>query len=122
MPRALAALLLVAALAPGRGGAVEWTAQDTALEVAYLGLHLADWRQTVTIAEDPGRWHEHNPVLGRHPSRAQVNALFIAGAVLHPVVSYLLPRKWRTAWQASGIGLELLCVGNNAWAGIAVTW
>ena len=96
----------------------EWTKADTAREVAYLALHVADWGQTLEIADHPEKWHENNPVLGDHPSRGQVNAYFIATGLLHPVVSYLLPHPYRTWWQYSTIALEVVVVGNNARIGI----
>ena len=70
----------------------DWSEADTAREVVYLGFHIVDWGQTLDIADHPDRWHENNPFLGSHPSRGEVNRWFIIGGLLHPVVSYLLPR------------------------------
>jgi len=46
----------------------EWNTQDTILEVIHTGLWLIDWHQTREIAKYPERWHEHNPILGHHPT------------------------------------------------------
>lgn len=98
----------------------EWTREDTYREVAYLALHVADWGQTLEIADHPEKWHEHNPVLGSHPSRGEVNAWFIATGLLHPVVSYALPRPYREIWQYSTIVLEIGVTAHNASIGIGI--
>lgn len=96
----------------------EWTGEDTAREVVYLGFHVVDWGQTLDIADHPDRWHENNAVLGSHPSRGEVNRYFALTALLHPVVSYLLPRPYREVWQYVTIGVELGATVNNARIGI----
>ena len=101
-------------------GCAHWTPADSAREAAYLALHVADWGQSLDIADHPERWHEHNPVLGSHPTRGDVNRYFAVTGVLHPVVSYALPRGWREVWQYSTIGLEMYCVGNNYSVGIGM--
>ena len=97
-----------------------WTQADSAREAAYLALHVVDWGQTLEIADNPGQYHERNPVLGDHPSRGRVNAWFAGTALLHPVVSYLLPDDLRPYWQYGTIGLEMYCVGNNVSLGIGM--
>lgn len=109
----LAAVLVLVGCGPRN-----WTRADSAREAAYLALHVADWGQTLDIADHPEKWHETNPVLGSHPSRGEVNGWFAATALLHPVVSYLLPKPYREMWQYGTIGLELYCVGNNYSVGI----
>jgi hypothetical protein len=96
----------------------DWTGEDSAREAVYLGFHVMDWGQTLDIADHPDRWHENNPLLGSHPSRGRVNRHFVLTALLHPVVSYLLPRPYREVWQYSTIGLQVVVVGNNARLGI----
>lgn len=99
-------------------GCAGWTTADTYRETAYMAMHVADWGQTLDIADHPEKWHEHNPILGNNPSRGRVNAYFITTAVLHPVVSAALPEPYRKWWQYGTIGLEAVCVGNNARIGI----
>ena len=113
-------LLAVVVLALVGCGPRNWTRADSAREAAYLALHVADWGQTLDIADHPERWHEHNPVLGDHPSRSRVNLWFAGTAVLHPVISYVLPDDLRPYWQYGTIGLELYCVGNNYSVGIGM--
>lgn len=98
-----------------------WTKADTAREAAYLALHGVDWGQTLYIADHPGEYHERNRLMfSEHPSRGEVNLKFAVGAVLHPLVSYLLPDEYRPWWQYGTIGLEAACVGNNISLGIGM--
>lgn len=83
-----------------------------------MALHVADWGQTLDIADHPERFYERNPVLGRHPSRGEVNRWFLGTALLHPVVSYVLPKPYREVWQYVTIGVEVGCVGSNARIGV----
>lgn len=46
------------------------------LVALYIVLLVIDWRQTLTIARNPERWYETNPILGRHPSVLRVNVWF----------------------------------------------
>jgi hypothetical protein len=115
--RTIGLLLLIALLFVGCGSRT-WTKADSAREAAYLALHVADWGQTLDIADHPDKWHENNPALGSHPSRGEVNRYFAITGLLHPVISYALPDDWRPYWQYGTIGLEVICVGNNARMGI----
>lgn len=97
----------------------EWTPADTKLEVAYLMLHTADWLQTLEIAESE-RLYERNPILGRHPSRGEVNRYFIATGILHVVLAKALPPKPRHWFQGVTISMEAGCVGMNYNLGVRV--
>jgi hypothetical protein len=111
-------VILVALVTPCYG---DWSEEDTAREVVYLGLHIVDWGQTLYIADHPNEYHERNRLMfSEHPSRGEVNWKFAVGMVIHPVVSYLLPRPYREIWQYSTIGLEIYCVGNNVRIGIGM--
>jgi len=81
-----------------------------------------DWRQTVQIARNPDRYWERNPLLGEHPSEQRVNLHFLVGAILHPIVTEILPSKYRLwgtdwkpriIWQSISIGMSGICVLNN---------
>lgn len=90
-----------------------WTVADTLFEAATLGLIAADWYQTRTFRAD-GR-EEQNPILGRYPSRARVNALIGAAMLGHPIAARLLPQPWRRIFQSATIAGEGYAVGAN-WA------
>lgn len=96
----------------------EWDAQDTILEVVHTGLWLIDWHQTAEISRHPERWHEHNPILGHHPSARATDNYFILGVIMHPLTSVILPPPYRTWWQGFTIGLEAGCIGINYSIGI----
>lgn len=106
----------------------EWTKTDTALQSVYTVLHVIDWGQTNNQAKNDwrrvvgqhmGGWdlyatrEEINPILGKRPSVGKVNAYFASTLVAHTIISYVLPKPYRTLWQASTIGLELYVVGQN---------
>ena len=98
----------------------EWSTLDTAMEATYTAVHVMDWRQTRTIAKRQGQWRETNGILGDHPSR--VDAWFAGTLAGHALISYLLPDKWRTAWQALTIGIEATTVARNYQLGVKVAF
>jgi hypothetical protein len=103
------ALLLGVSSAPA---AAEWTAADTAREAVYLGLHVADWGQTLDIENHPNI-HETNPILGEDPNRSAINAFFVGTGLLHAGISYILPRPYREVWQYVSIGYRFSYVEQN---------
>ena len=70
---------------------------EASLEAAFIGTVLLDWQQT--------RWalanghYERNPILGKYPSRAKVNAAAFGAIAAHGAISYLTPRRYRWMWQ-----------------------
>jgi hypothetical protein len=99
-----------------------WSEADTRREVGYLTLHAIDWGQTLDIAEQCGHtnYYEHNPVLGKCPSRGDVNTYFALTAIGHYAVSRALPPKWRKRWQYVTIGVQVGAVANNIKIGLEV--
>jgi len=97
---------------------LNWSKTDLALEAGFLALHGIDWAQTNKIASNPDKWHEHNPILGKHPSHGDVNALMGATMVLQPLVAHLLPPPYRRAWIIGTTVVKVGCVANNLGAGI----
>ncbi|MCE5226670.1 MAG: hypothetical protein LLG05_12535 [Porphyromonadaceae bacterium] len=102
---------------------------ELALEGSWLALHTVDYGQTLSIAKNPLRYYERNLILGRHPSEGEVHGYMIATALLHPVVTYLLPREVdvfgikvpiRFIWQGVSIGVSGTCVVNNASIGLRI--
>ena len=113
-----AKVFLILLLSCGGAHAGEWTRADTAREVAYLALHVVDYSQTLEISDNPNRWYEKNPIIGKHPSRGEVNTYFLITGLLHPAVAYVLPKPYREIFQYSTIAIEIYCVGNNYSLGI----
>jgi len=98
----------------------KWSTQDVALEITWQVLHsLIDWPQTIHIAKNP-RYHEVNPLIGRHPSVAKVNVWFLTTALLHPVITHYLPKEYRLPWQALSLTVSSVCVFHNFLIGIKI--
>jgi hypothetical protein len=97
-----------------------WTADDTAREAAYQTLAVVDWAETRTIAANPNMWHEHNPIIGLHPSLSSVNKYFVFTGMAHAVIAYILSPTYRKVFETSTITLEVGAVGNNMTLGIGM--
>lgn len=114
--RFLAPMLLALPLAAGD----PWTKADTARESIAVAFSAADWSQTLNLQKCGFR--ELNPILGERPSRASVNAYFIASIGLHVLIAKLLPSKYRHAFQYITIGWEAGFVTHNAHIGVRFTF
>jgi hypothetical protein len=99
----------------------EWTKSDTALQLSYTLLHLADWGQTLDIENHPDQF-ETNPLLGRDPTRGEVNTYFATTLALHWLIARALPQKWRNQFQLGTIALEFNVVKDNRSAGIRLSF
>lgn len=114
------AILACFGLGAGPVYASDWTKADTAWQLGYLALHVADWGQTRNIVRradtgcdgDP-TCIERNPFLGRNPSLKRVDTYFAVTALAHTAISYALPSDWRRGWQMITIGMEAGVVGYN---------
>lgn len=106
-------IIFLIVLFPSLSFASDWTSKDTKYQVAYTTLHVADWLQTLQIADNPDRYYEKNKVIGNHPTRGRVNTYFATTLLLHTGVSYLLPPKYRRVWQVVTIGIEGNVAVNN---------
>lgn len=104
-----------------------WTTTDTVWQAAVLTTLALDWSQTRTIAKNPDKYHELNPILGEHPSVGRVNGYFAAVTLGHTAVAILLPTKvetfgykWnpRRVWQATTVAVEVGAITNNIVVGI----
>ena len=116
--RWLLALLVAAALsAPAR--ASDWTTTERAMLASALVLHVADWSQTLQIADQPDRHFERNPILGRHPSRGEVNAYFSATALALVLLADALP-QYRRAFLGGWIAVQAVVVHNNLGIGLRI--
>jgi len=102
--------------------ASDWTREDTYRELAWTALLVVDYGQTMNIARHPERFREYNPILGKHPSQSSVSIYVLSAAIIHPIISYYLPPKYRKVWQHITIAVEVGAVGHNFGAGIGVTF
>lgn len=97
---------------------------EKAAQLAFLGLGLLDWGQTIKFTQDPywqERVFEANPVLGKHPSRARVNTLIPLGLAAHTLAAWALPRPWRNVLQVGGLVGEGWATSHNHRDGIRPT-
>jgi len=117
------ASILLAATLPLAAQSNDWTRQDTYRETACAAISIADWGQTLNIQDcyhqGTGAW-EQNPILGRHPSRAQINTYFAASIGLHYLIARMLPAEWRHAFQYVSLGFEAGIVTHNYHLGFQV--
>jgi hypothetical protein len=99
----------------------EWRDADSYREVGYMIPHALDWAQTHTIAANPDKYFEYNPVLGSHPKSENINTYFAATALAHYGISrYVIPHAWRAAFQTVTIIIETRSVVRNLSIGINV--
>jgi len=100
----------------------DWRQEDTYRELAWTAFLVVDYGQTMNIARNPERFKEYNPILGEHPSQSSVGLYMLSAAIIHPIISYYLPPKYRRIWQYISIGIEAGAVGNNFGAGIGINF
>ncbi|MBW2610685.1 MAG: hypothetical protein JRC68_10140 [Deltaproteobacteria bacterium] len=111
-------MILLALCLPGCIHSDPWTKTDKILEGTYLTLHCVDWLQTRSADWD--EFYETNPILGRAPSKGKVDLYFLGTGILHPIITHVLPQKYRKYWQAVTIGMEAYTVGNNYHIGMRI--
>lgn len=95
----------------------KWTKADTARQIAFTTLTVVDWGQTRYISKSDD-FYELNPLLGKNPSRDEVDKHFLIAITAHAVISYLLPRDYRKVWQYIFIGTEGAVVTRNHAIGV----
>lgn len=92
----------------------------SAMEAATDAVILADFAQTMKIAENPERWYERNPLLGDHPSPERV-CWSIGGALaVNTILHRILPEKHLGRYQVALIVVESAAVVGNYNLGIRV--
>lgn len=97
--------------------ACKWSVADTILEAGSETLIFIDYGET-KYGIDDGLYYETNPIMGRYPSQNMIDNYFITSLVLHPIISYVLPKPYRTIWQAGTIFIEINTLNNNHKEGV----
>jgi hypothetical protein len=104
------------------------TTQEWTLEGLYQVGNLMDLGTTLDIQNHPSDY-ERNPLMGSYPSNSNIYLSMILGAVLHPLMTSMLPEHWlvygydlkpRYNWQRMSIGLKWGCVTNNFQLGLSM--
>ena len=124
--RTLAFLLLCAPLLASS----PWTTTDTLLEIASEAGIACEWGQMLPVTQPHAGWLASNEtqaicgidakILGHHPSRARMNTYFAAWEIAHPLISWALPRPYRTLWQGATITFEAIVTSKNKQVGCRV--
>lgn len=83
-------------------------------------LHVVDYKQTQYAMDRPDEFKELNPALGDHPSEGRLNTVALAGAILHPLVTYFIWKEYRDSWQNWTLGFKVGAVGWNFHVGAKV--
>ena len=109
----------------------KWSTTDFVLEGTWETLHLLDWGMTRDIKNHPGRY-ETNFILREHPSDTRIDIYMGSWAILHPVITDLVPKNItiageynipaRTIFQGVSIGLSGGCVIKNFRLGFHVNF
>jgi len=63
-----------------------------------------------------------NPILGDHPSTAQVDRFFAGSWLLKTGITWALPTEYRGKWQWFCISVSAFCVLNNYTVGVNGEW
>jgi hypothetical protein len=100
----------------------KWDKTDMSLLAVGTVAQIIDWRQTRRIAEQPDRFHEVNPALGRHPSTDRVDMYFAASLVIKAGIAHVLPSKWRKVWLGTMAVGSIGLVAHNANIGLGISW
>ena len=115
----LALLLCLVPLAAHAEWCRDWTTQHTGQEVVFQTLLFIDTRLTIDGCErlyPASSKCEANPLVGRHPDRARMNAVWLGVGAGHLLISCLLPARWRADWNAVTVVIEGFAVMQ--WIGV----
>ncbi|WP_300670517.1 hypothetical protein [Desulfoluna sp.] len=95
-----------------------WNQETSARELCFIYTLYQDWRQTRTIAANPDKFQENNPILGRHPESRDVDLYFAGCALGHAMVAYMLPPSASKVWQTAWIGIQTKVIEDNSNKGL----
>jgi hypothetical protein len=99
----------------------QWTSVESR-ELVYAGLLYVDYKQTLYITEHPKQFSEANFLLGSHPSPSRVRNYFAISMLSHSVITYMLPEKYKPAWQWGTIAFEAAVDLRNRHVGVHFTF
>ncbi len=100
--------------APAR--ASDWTDADTNRQLVFYGLKAIDWKQTLSIKNNPNL-QEGNPLLGPNPSDSRINNFMLGAMLLETGIAVYLNADQRAYFQYIMIGFTGLTIGHNWTAG-----
>lgn len=99
-----------------------WTQEERAWGYAAGAMLLGDWLTTRNMTKRYNEgYHEMNPLLGRHPTTAQVNRHF---AISIPLI-FLIADNWesqRKHWLMGITIIEATAFANNLSIGLKIQY
>ena len=100
----------------------ELTKEQKIGELAFQTVNFIDMLQTIEIVEHSDKWHETNPILGKHPKNYEVVGYFITRGFLHYKITEWLPSKFRVFWLTITILPQIPIIEHNHNLGIRIKW
>ncbi len=101
----------------------KWTKTEIGLQALSTGLQIIDWGTTLDAAGryDEG-YYELNPILGKYPSKGNVNTYFAISIASNILLSHFLSNDRRKWWLSGRIGISAYCVYNNYGIGLKINF
>ena len=98
----------------------DWSPLTKTLFVSSQIAITADWATTRDAAKRnyPNNIYETNPILGRHPTTAQVDAYMVGLLISNYYVTEWFPEKWRPLYLAVRIVSATHAAKNNMALGL----
>lgn len=95
------------------------TSNDKKGIVIFNVLQGIDMLQTLEIANNDD-YYEKNPILGKHPSEAQVVTYFIARGFAHFHLTKMIPQRYRGLWHGYNVVYNYDVIRDNHAIGIRI--
>jgi len=100
----------------------KWTKKDYVLHTVMTSAMAVDWLQTRYIAEHPDKYYETNPILGKHPSKTEVDLYFLGSWLVTTGIVHFTKEKYRFIPQVGHTALSIKCIIHNDSIGIGMTF
>jgi len=95
------------------------TEVDKANIVLFNVLQGIDMLQTLEIANNDA-YYEKNPILGKHPSEAEVVTYFIARGFVHYQATRIIPQRYRNLFHGYNVVYNYNVIKDNHQLGIRI--
>jgi hypothetical protein len=92
---------------------------DKANIVLFNVLQGIDMLQTLEIANND-KYYEKNPILGKHPSEAEVVTYFIARGFVHYQATRMIPQRYRNFFHGYNVVYNYNVIRDNHQLGIRI--
>ena len=92
---------------------------DRANIVLFNVLQGIDMLQTLEIANNDA-YYETNPILGKHPSEAEVVTYFIARGLVHYQATRMIPQRYRNLFHGYNVVYNYNVIRDNHQLGIRI--